>query len=284
MNKRQQILEAIKEFSPDGISVKDLKDISGSASDNATSNSVAVLRKSDPNIKVKYATRGGSRVSLFYYEKEKKEDSFVGPKNHEQYPDPTAEKALNNLAREMMEKGVADYKREVLSVNIGYFVRLENGFRNGNHEFLIVNKSGRYIYCVPVIDRIPYNSINECVTIEGNKRVLCSYIETIDFSYVSLENCKIGDTVRISSDILDAVKRKMPKFVVTTLVTPADNKVEKSPVPEAEDIKIVAPPTEMVKEESELLHKVELEKQRADIYEKAFYALLGQHQHFGCSS
>lgn len=277
MNKRQQILEAIKEFSPDGISVKDLKDISGSASDNATSNSVAVLRKSDPNIKVKYATRGGSRVSLFYYEDNK--DIFVGPKNHEQYPDPTASQALNNIAKEMMENGIADYKREVLSTYPGYFVKLEEGFRNGNNKFLIVNQKGKYIYCVPVIDRIPYNSIDECVTIDGNKRVLCSYIETIDFSYIPLENCKIGDLVRASSEALNLVKKKMPKFLVEEV-----HKYEEPPVKEVVKAEVIEAPPEMVKEESDLLHSLDLERQRADIYEKAFYALLGQHQHFGCSS
>lgn len=237
MSRVDKILEAIKELGP--ISAADLMEYAGYENSNTTSTAISRLRSKYPQI---------CRDKNGYFWRE--------TKNHEGYPDPTATTAINNIARSMMENGIttASAKKETVFFEIGRFIKLENDFRQGINKFLVIGKSGKYIYCLPVNNYVSKSTLEtgNIIYLPDSYKIICDVIETIDIISTPISNITLGKDgiARVSNDILDKIKLKLPTFVNNDV---KKDMVEKQPT----------------KENVEFL----LIKQRADIYEQVFYAM-----------
>lgn len=171
-------------------------------------------------------------------------------KNHEGYPDPTAAQALKNLSSKVMENGIKVSTPIPTQLVPGDIFEME---RYGDViQYVFVSQHGPSIYAVPLVDGSAWSNQNYlCVNICQfvHKVADCNRLFSFDGRKVTI--LPAAGRPSVSEAELAVIRNKLAELLGIPTVTITEPKTT----------------TDM---EHELL------RQRADIYEKCFYAVCGK--------
>lgn len=272
VKRNEKILEAIKELGP--ISSQDLADYIG-CSKFVIIDSVRNMRKGEMGIGIM-----SSREKGYWFD-----DKQTGFKNHEGYNDPTFKLAMDNLANTMMSNGIKDkalstvVRKDKVIFEEGRIVRL-NAFDSKSFKTFVivgVSENGHVLKLVPVVDGRIF------VFKDGERKICVSDIYTalpqrateIDTLKVEVFNAALteGGITKISKHVLSFIKDTINEASKPAV---AAKEVETKTITISEAAK---PTVSCAKEEKRAFSEMEmalaLARQRADIYEKVLFALIG---------
>ena len=270
--RNEKILEAIKELGP--ISSQDLADYIG-CSKYVIIDSVRNMRTGEQGIGIM-----SSREKGYWFD-----DNQTSFKNHEGYNDPTFKFAMDNLANTMMSNGIKEkalsnvIRKDKVIFEEGRIVRLNAFDSKGFKTFVIVEvkDNGRTLKLVPVVDGRTF------VFKDGERKICVSDIYTalpqreteIDTLKIEAFNAALteGGITKISRHVLSFIKDTINEASKPAVVA-KEVKTKTITISEA-----AKPTVSCAKEEKRAFSEMEmalaLARQRADIYEKVLFALIG---------
>lgn len=275
--KAQQMYDVIKELGP--IKSKDLCEYFGWKSDTSVFNYVSELKNTHPELK---SGREGFWIEqVLTPSKEEKVES----KNHEGYSDPTAARAINNLANTMMTNGVnkvESEKKEKIYYKQGDVIVPISTMFNADQYVVISATTTGILICLPIY------KVNN-LTDEGYRKYQVRFLRDlyyVDAQFFTWINVKKTPVVKAERKFADDCPEVLPSATIELvkvcirdiLDLPSETKVIKA---EKVATTTITPTTYTDKSKIFSSTDLKLAQQAADIWKKAFYQVTGGNHELG---